>query len=157
MSRLTAPWTKERVTPWSLNWSVVTLVAAKCSTAALCTTSATLTLLAAVSWRSSHPFQKIALLLGLHSSLNNFLAETGHHRSLHGLLVIQTLVLRIERHAMFGRLVRCILLLLSNMFRLGRPSAVSAFLSRHSLRSGPSPRLQSDWQEMQRLRWCSQP
>ena len=35
--------------------------------------------------------------------------------------------------------------------------AVSLLLSQHSLRSGPSPRMQSGWQEMHCLRWCSQP
>ena len=36
---------------------------------------------------SSRRFQTIALLLGLHRSLSNVLAETGHYCSLHGFLV----------------------------------------------------------------------
>ena len=35
--------------------------------------------------------------------------------------------------------------------------ACVALHSRHSLRLGPSPRLQSDWQGVHCLRWCSQP
>ena len=59
--------------------------------------------------------------------------------------------------------VRCLVNRSAASFRCSATCSASvgracvALHSRHSLRSGPSPRLQSDWQGVHCLRWCSHP